>query len=45
MMGTPARWLQLPLDLQLVAIAWWLVFCLRFNQVVNATRSATSARP
>ncbi len=31
MMGTPTRWLQLPLDLLLVAIAWWLGFWLRFN--------------
>lgn len=31
MMGTPTRWLQLPLDLALVAIAWWLAFWLRFN--------------
>ena len=28
---TPSRWLQLPIDLALVAIAWWLAFWLRFN--------------
>jgi len=26
-----SRWLQLPIDLTLVAIAWWLAFWLRFN--------------
>lgn len=26
-----ARWLQLPIDLALVALAWWLAFWLRFN--------------
>lgn len=31
MMGTPMRWLQLPLDLLLIALAWWLAFWLRFN--------------
>ncbi len=31
MMGSHARWLQLPVDLTLVAAAWWLAFWLRFN--------------
>ncbi len=26
-----SRWLQLPIDLVLVAIAWWMAFWLRFN--------------
>jgi FlaA1/EpsC-like NDP-sugar epimerase len=26
-----SRWLQLPIDLTLIAIAWWLAFWLRFN--------------
>ena len=26
-----SRWLQLPIDLMLVALAWWLAFWLRFN--------------
>jgi FlaA1/EpsC-like NDP-sugar epimerase len=26
-----SRWLQLPIDLTLVAVAWWLAFWLRFN--------------
>ena len=26
-----SRWLQLPIDLLLVALAWWLAFWLRFN--------------
>ena len=26
-----SRWLQLPIDLALVALAWWLAFWLRFN--------------
>jgi FlaA1/EpsC-like NDP-sugar epimerase len=26
-----SRWLQLPIDLTLVALAWWLAFWLRFN--------------
>ena len=26
-----SRWLQLPIDLVLVALAWWLAFWLRFN--------------
>lgn len=30
-MSAAARWLQLPIDLTLVAIAWWLAFWLRFN--------------
>ena len=29
--GALTRWLQLPLDVLLVAIAWWLAFWLRFN--------------
>jgi len=31
MMTVPTRWLQLPVDLLLVALAWWLAFWLRFN--------------
>ena len=31
MMSGQSRWLQLPVDLALVAIAWWLAFWLRFN--------------
>lgn len=31
MTGSPSRWLQLPVDLALVAVAWWLAFWLRFN--------------
>lgn len=31
MMPAPSRWLQLPIDLALVATAWWLAFWLRFN--------------
>jgi len=30
-MSVHSRWLQLPVDLALVAIAWWLAFWLRFN--------------
>ena len=30
-MNFHSRWLQLPLDLLLTAIAWWLAFWLRFN--------------
>lgn len=30
-MSGQSRWLQLPVDLALVAIAWWLAFWLRFN--------------
>lgn len=45
MMGTPTRWVQLPLDLLLVAIAWWLAFWLRLNSVLVPTRSATSSCP
>jgi len=26
-----SRWLQLPIDLALIALAWWLAFWLRFN--------------
>jgi FlaA1/EpsC-like NDP-sugar epimerase len=26
-----SRWLQLPIDLTLIALAWWLAFWLRFN--------------
>ncbi|MDP2264428.1 MAG: nucleoside-diphosphate sugar epimerase/dehydratase [Hydrogenophaga sp.] len=28
---TRSRWLQMPIDLCLVALAWWLAFWLRFN--------------
>ena len=31
MMSSASRWLQLPVDLVLIAIAWWLAFWLRFN--------------
>lgn len=31
MMSNASRWLQLPVDLVLVTIAWWLAFWLRFN--------------
>lgn len=31
MIATPTRWLQLPVDLLLVALGWWLAFWLRFN--------------
>ncbi len=31
MMSSASRWLQLPVDLALIAIAWWLAFWLRFN--------------
>ena len=31
MMTSASRWLQLPVDLVLIAIAWWLAFWLRFN--------------
>ena len=31
MIGAPSRWLQVPVDLLLVAITWWLAFWLRFN--------------
>lgn len=31
MMGAPTRWLQLPMDLLLIAMSWWLAFWLRFN--------------
>jgi FlaA1/EpsC-like NDP-sugar epimerase len=29
--GAPSRWLQVSVDLLLVAITWWLAFWLRFN--------------
>ncbi len=31
MIGAPSRWLQVSVDLLLVAITWWLAFWLRFN--------------
>ena len=31
MIGAPTRWLQMPVDLLLIAMAWWLAFWLRFN--------------
>ena len=31
MIGPPTRWLQVPVDLLLIAITWWLAFWLRFN--------------
>ena len=31
MIGAPSRWLQVSVDLLLVAITWWLAFWFRFN--------------
>ncbi len=40
MMGSAARWLQLPLDLALAGAAWWAAFWLRFNLDVPEEFSA-----
>ncbi|WP_296869717.1 nucleoside-diphosphate sugar epimerase/dehydratase [Tibeticola sp.] len=44
MMGSAARWLQLPLDLALAGAAWWAAFWLRFNLDVPEEFSALMAQ-